>query len=66
MKISNYDIETFLAHIKYIDANIHFTVESKANNKLPFLELCINGLDDGSANITVYSKCTNMGQYLNV
>lgn len=44
------------AHINNIDPNICFTVEPEINNKLSFIELCINNniLDNGDTKITVY------------
>ena len=44
---------------------IKFTSEAEEENKLPFLDTCINIRDDGSTLITVYRKPTNTNQYLN-
>ena len=42
VKIHEYDVDGFTAHINSIDRNIQFTTEPELNNKLPFLDLCIH------------------------
>ena len=47
VKIHEYDVDGFTAHINSIDSNIQFTTEPELNNKLPFLDLCIHVKEDG-------------------
>ena len=42
VKIHEYDVDGFTAHINSIDHNIQFTTEPELNNKLKFLDLCIH------------------------
>ena len=65
VKIHEYDVDGFTAHINSIDSNIQFTTEPELNNKLPFLDLCIHVKEDGGTKITIYRKPTNTDQYLN-
>ena len=58
-------MDEFTEHFNQIDPNIKFTSEAEEENKLPFLDTCINIRDDGSTLITVYRKPTNTDQYLN-
>ena len=58
-------MDGFTAHINSIDHNIQFTTEPELNNKLPFLDLCINVREDGGTKITIYRKPTHTDQYLN-
>ena len=48
-----------------MDPNIKFTSEVEEENKLPFLDTCINIKDDDSSSITVYRKPTYTDQDLN-
>ena len=63
VKIHEYDVDGFTAHINSIDRNMQFTTEPELNNKLPFLDLCIHVKED--TNITIYRKPTHTDQYLN-
>ena len=65
VKIHEYDVDGFTAHINSIDSNIQFTTEPELNNKLPFLDLCIHVKEDGGTKITIYWKPTHTDQYLN-
>ena len=64
VKIHEYDVDGFTAHINSIDSNIQFTTEPELNNKLPFLDLCIHVKEDWGTNITIYQKSTHTDQYL--
>ena len=59
-----YFLDELYTHINSIDHNIQFTMEPENNGKLPFLDLCINILDDGGIKLTVYRKPTHTDQYL--
>ena len=65
VKIHEYDVDGFTAHINSIDRNIQFTTEPELNNKLPFLDLCIHVIEDGGTKITIYRKPAHTDQYLN-
>ena len=65
VKIHEYDVDGFTAHIDSIDCNIQFTTEPELNNKLPFLDLCIHVKEDGGTKITIYRKPTHTDLYLN-
>ena len=63
--LHEYDVEEFTEHISSIDPHIKFTIVPEKYSKLPFLDLCIHILDDGSTKITIYRKPTHTDQYLN-
>ena len=65
VKIHEYDVDGFTAHINSIDRNIQFTTEPELNNKLPFLDLCIHVKEEGGAKITIYRKPMHTDQYIN-
>ena len=64
-KIHPYHIDEFTEHLNQMDPNIKFTSEVEEENKLPFLDKCINIKDDDRTSITVYRKPTHTDQYLN-
>ena len=58
-------VEPFYAHLKSIDPNIQFTVESESEGKVPFLDVLRKRKEeDGSINTSVFRKATHMNQYL--
>lgn len=65
VKTHEYDVDSLTQHINNIDPHIKFTIEPEEEGKLPFLDLCINVLDDGATKITIYRKPTHTDQYLN-
>ena len=54
----------FLKHINSVDLAIRFTVNSKENGAIPFLDTTVKPEADNTLSITVYRKPTHMGQYL--
>ena len=65
VKIHEYDVDGFTAHINSIDRNMQFTSEPELNNKMPFLDLCIHVKEDWGTKITINQKPTHTDQYLN-
>ena len=63
--LPSHSIDIFTQHINSIDSNIQFTIEPEADDKLPFLDICILKNEDGSLTTKVYRKPTHTDQYLN-
>jgi len=63
--LPSHSIDIFTQHINSIDSNIQFTIEPEADDKLPFLDICILKNEDGSLTTKVYRKPTHTNQYLN-
>ena len=64
-KIDEYAVDSLSHHINNIDPNIKFTIETEVNGKLPFLDLCVNVMDDGGTKIIIYRQPTHTDHYLN-
>ncbi len=58
-------VDELTDHINDVNEHINFTIEPEKDNKLAFLDTCINKQPDGSLKITVYRKPTHTNQYLN-
>ena len=54
-----------LKHLNTIESSIQFTVEVECDGKLPFLDVNINQLPDGSVKTSVFRKPTHTNRYLN-
>ena len=57
-------VEPFYAHLKSIDPNIQFTVESESEGKLPFLDVLLKREEDSSISTLVFRTATHTNQYL--
>lgn len=56
-------LATFKNHLNIISPSVHLIVEEEVENKLPFLNVCVEKVRD-VLKTTVYRKKTNTGQYL--
>ena len=65
VKIHEYAMVSLSHHINNIDPHIKFTIELAVNGKLPFLDLCVNVMNDGGTKTSIYRKPTHRDQYLN-
>ena len=57
------NVPTFLNYINSINDNIKFTAESEALFQLPYLDLLLKKLPDGSINFHVYRKPSSPNNY---
>ena len=58
-------VDSLPHHTNNIDHHINLTIEPEVSGKLPFLDLCVNVMDDEGTKITIYRKPTHTDQYLN-
>ena len=58
------DAEQCLSHLNGIEPSIQFTLETKSEWKLPFLDVLLQCDLDGSILTTVYRKPTHTDRYL--
>ena len=57
-------VQHLLQHLNTIETTIQFTVEVENDGKLPFLDVNISHLPDGSFNTSVFRKPTHTDKYL--
>ena len=57
-------VNVFHQHINNIEPSIQFTCEIQEDNKLPFLDILLTKVDDGTISSSVYRKPTHTDQYL--
>ena len=57
-------VQHLLQHLNTIESTIQFTVEVENDGKLPFLDVNISRLPDGSFNTSVFIKPTHTDRYL--
>ena len=62
--LHEYSIEDFTTYLNAQNPHIQFTREVEEHNQLPFLDVCVHLLDDGTVKTTVYRKPTHTDQYL--
>ena len=58
-------VDDFTNYLNSRNQHIQFTVEPEEDNKLPFLDTCVNLNQDGGLTNTVYHKKMHTDQYLN-
>ena len=57
-------LDSWLESLNNISPSIRLTMEKEVNNKLPFLDVCVERTGN-TLNTSVYRKSTHTGQYLN-
>ena len=63
--LHEYAIEEFTLYLNSRNPHIQFTREVEENNCIPFLDVCVNLMEDATVKTTVYRKPTHTDQYLN-
>jgi len=63
--INNDKIDDFFEHINQVEDSINFTMEREVENCLPFLDVLVTKLADGSLQTKVHRKPTQTDRYLN-
>ncbi|GJQ64824.1 hypothetical protein Trydic_g7001 [Trypoxylus dichotomus] len=58
------EINGFLQHLNGLEESIRFTMELEVDNRIPFLDVLLHKLFDGTLPTTVYKKPTHTEQYL--
>ncbi|KAM3823585.1 uncharacterized protein M6D78_018813 [Vipera latastei] len=58
-------LDDFLIHLNSLHPKIQFTMETEANNQLPFLDVLVYKKSNGSLGHTIYHKKTHTNRYLN-
>ena len=59
------ELLAFLEYISSIHSRIQITLELEQNNRLPFLDVLITKIREGTLQDTVYRKPTHINRYLN-
>ncbi|XP_039204586.1 uncharacterized protein LOC120310339, partial [Crotalus tigris] len=57
-------LDNFLTHLNSLHPKIQFTMETEANNQLPFLDVLVYKKSNGSLGHTIYQKKTHTNRYL--